>query len=155
MAQILTELQTFAWTNGQSFDLNWNLTDQLLHFDLQLEADTWFALIFGDDDNLEHDMILWKVESKTAETEEAEIEYVSTAQDSLWLGLDDTKELHTFESSLVYVENSQNLNIVLDGEFDAEQNLFKFQTERSFSTGDTIDHVLDAETGSRISVAAG
>ena len=103
-------------------------------------------------------MILWKVESKTAETEgdeEAEIEYVSTAQDSLWLGLDVTKELHTLESSLVYVENSQNLNVVLDGEFDAEQNLFRFQTERSFSTGDTIDHVLDAETGSRISVAAG
>ena len=55
----------------------------------------------------------------------------------------------------MYVENSQNLNVVLDGEFDAEQNLFRFQTERSFSTGDTIDHVLDAETGSRISVAAG
>ena len=53
----------------------------------------------------------------------------------MWLG-----DFHIFE------EREQNLNILLEGEYDAETNLVRFKTERLFETGDSIDHVIGFES---------
>ena len=68
--------------------MSWDLDSRLLHFDLELEANSWFILAFGELDTTEHDMIKWKVESQAAETEDGETQFITSVEDSLWLGFD-------------------------------------------------------------------
>ena len=46
---------------------------------------------------------------------------------------------------MIHTEKEQNLNKMLNGDYDSATDLFLFKTERLFDTGDAIDHLVAFE----------
>ena len=62
---------------------------QMLFFDLSLKSDSWFALIFGNDLQKKHDMIMWDTQIDMINSAAQNTTVVSAStHDAIWYGYD-------------------------------------------------------------------